>query len=214
MGKGISPNAINKTRAALLKHYPTLHLYQEDGAWFIRGSFPVMVDGVTIDYYLIEFLLEDYPRSIPILKELGGRIPVEADRHVFTNGYCCPFLRDERWKYWPSGSDITDFLRGPVNDYFAGQTYYKLRGTYPFGQRGHGKLGIIEYYSEELGTADEAVIKKCLEYLSKDRPKGHWLCFCGSGKRMRHCHFDKMIELHEKIDPRTAERSLAYLSQS
>jgi hypothetical protein len=209
--KGIRQHTIDGIRVALLKHYPTLHLYREDGAWLVRGPFPVVVEDMIIDHYLIEILLpDDYPKSIPRLKEIGGRIPRKAAWHVYTNGYCCPFLPDERWKYWPRGLDIIDFLKGPVNDYFAGQTYRKLKGSYPFGERRHGKLGIIDYYSEELGTDDQAVIKKCLEYLSTPQPKGHWPCYCGSGERMRHCHFDKMKELHKKIDPRTASVSLSY----
>lgn len=168
-----------------------------------------------IERFFIEILIpRDYPQSIPTVKELGGRIPHDADHHVSPGGFLCPLLPDERWRYWPLDADILAFLSGPLNDYFLGQLYFQKHSVWPFGERGHGREGIVEYYSEELGTADLDVIRRCLEYLSKEQPKGHWPCFCGSGKVMRHCHFEKMIELHSKIDPKTAKYSLSFFIQA
>jgi hypothetical protein len=210
MGRAISQERIEKIRGLLLDRYPSLHLYAETNVWFIRGAFPVKVEGQTIDHYLIEIWLPpDYPKSVPLLKELGKRIPLDPDNHVYPNGFLCVFLPDERWKYWPVGADIIAFLEGPVNDYFLSHTYHSKHNTWPFGERSHGKKGVVEYYAEELGTNNEVIIKRCLECLAlKDPPKGHWRCFCGSGAKLRHCHMIKMIELRHKISPDTAKYTL------
>lgn len=193
----------------LRRHYPSLHLSEMNGRWVIRGRFPVTVDGTVIDNYLIEAtILKDYPDSVPPFREIGGRIPREADWHVYQNGNCCPFVPDERWKHWPRGADMLDFLKGPVNDYFCSQTYRQLKGSYPFGERSHGVLGKWEYYTEELETIDFLVISKCLTYLSADSINNGWPCYCRSGKLLRDCHIKKVKDLRRKIEPQIAKISL------
>ena len=70
----------------------------------------------------------------------------------------------------------------------------------------------MEAYADALGIPHK---KKDLIYhlrlLSKDWPKGHWLCPCGSGKRLRHCHRDDLMALHEKVPPQIAKRMLRRL---
>lgn len=202
---------LQEIKGLLQSQYPTLQLQEDNGEWYIRGPCPVVADEGVIDRFFVEIgIPRDYPQSIPTVRELGGRIPHNADHHVSPGGLLCPLLPDERWRYWPQGADIGAFLKGPLNDYFLGLLYFKKHAVWPFGERAHGRAGIVEYYSEELGTSDLSVIRRCLEYLSKPQPKGHWPCFCGSGKRMRHCHFEKMIELRSKIDPKSAQYSLSY----
>lgn len=41
--------------------------------------------------------------------------------------------------------------------------------------------------------------------------KGHWLCPCRNGKKLRDCHFNQIQELREKISRKVAARSLAIL---
>lgn len=175
----------------LQANYPSLHLIASGSTSPIRGSFPVKHDGKEIDRFLIEVTLpKDFPKAVPIVHEMGGRIPRTVDRHTYESGALCLFLPEERWRYWPEGSSFLDFLTGPVNDFFLSQLYFEQTGEWPFGERRHGALGILDYYVEELGTDDLRIIAKCLQYLSAPQPKGHWLCFCGSGRKMRHCHFE------------------------
>lgn len=198
----------------LRDNYPSLCLTNVGRYPVIRGSFPVRLDRKVLDRFLIEFiLLRHFPKNVPLVREMGGRIPKIADRHVYEGDALCLFLPEERAKYWPEGSSFLDFLTGPVNDFFLSQLYFERHGKWSFGERRHGALGIIDYYAEELGTNNLQVIARCLEYLSAPQPKGHWLCFCGSGKKLRHCHFGKISELHQKIQPAIAANSLTYIRQ-
>ncbi len=195
-------------------YYPSLYLTNAGSYPVIRGPFPVRLDQTVIDKFLIEIiLLRHFPKDVPLVREMGGRIPKTIDRHVYEGDALCLFLPEERVKYWPEGSSFLDFLRGPVNDFFLSQLYFEQHSEWPFGERRHGALGIIDYYAEELGTTNLQVIAKCLEYLSAPQPKGHWLCFCGSGRKMRQCHFRKISELHQKIQPAIAANSLIYVKR-
>lgn len=90
---------------------------------------------------------------------------------------------------------LIDFIRGPIYDFFVSQTYFDLtrkgfgKGVWLYGERGHGIVGRLEFYQEQLAVKDGKYIGKALEYILKKDLKGHWDCYCGSGKRLRDCHY-------------------------
>ena len=199
-------------KAEVEKSYPNLHFYKINGIVQIRGSFLLQHEGKELDRYLIEILIpSDYPRSIPVVREIGDRIPKIPDRHMNEKGDACLFLAEERWEAWPIGSSFTDFLQGPVHNFFLGQSLVERGEQWPFGSWGHGAVGIKEYYSRLLGTEDSQIILSYLSILSKKEIKGHWYCPCGSGKRLRNCHLSFLVDLSKKIPPEVVCRSLLYL---
>jgi hypothetical protein len=208
-----NPALYEEVRQIILVHFPALIVQIENQVVYIRGTLPVLdlTTGEEIDRYLIEIEFPaDYPKAIPIVTEKGGRIPKIIDRHIFpSDGTCCLFVRDEQWRYHPEGTTILEFINGPVYQYFLSQSYFELTGKWLFGERRHGILGILEYYSEELETKDLKFILGFLDYLSKKVVKGHWDCFCGSGKRLRHCHISKLLEMRDRIPRLVARDSLA-----
>lgn len=194
--------------------YPTLHVIVEDVSVYIRGSLFLydMDTRLEIDRYSIEVeLLSNHPKSIPLVKETGGRIPRIPDRHINDDGTACLFVPDERWKHYPKSATIVDFIGGPVYQFFLGQTYFEVTGHWPFGQRKHGVEGLLESYTEILGTKEFKVIYNFISYLSKNQIKGHWSCYCQSGKRLRHCHLKKVFEYRSKISIEIAYESLKKL---
>jgi hypothetical protein len=200
---------IEEISGVLCTLYPTLHIVQTEPKITVRGVFPVRLEGIVLDYYLIEIEIpNDYPNSVPKVRELANRVPREVDYHVYYEGVLCLFLPDERWRYWGEGKDFRAFLEEPVNDFFLGQLYYERHGSFPFGERRHVVQGIYDYYAEELGTSNATATERCISYLTKKKIKGHWKCYCGSGKKLRYCHKDKMWELHGKISSRTAKLTL------
>jgi len=205
------PQAFQELKRQIESKYATLCVFVEKDVVFIRGGLGIEAqDGREVDHYSIEIRLPDnYPnKGIPIVKETGGRLPESLDQHL-PYGIACLFLRDERYKCYPQGSTIIDFIEGPVKDFFLWQVDYKLnKGKSSIGERGHGVKGIIEFYSEELKTSDVVVIRDFLNYLSKQEVKGHWDCYCGSKKKMRDCHFDILLHLKSNIPCDVARRSL------
>src|SRR3546814_10701167 len=78
----------------------------------------------------------------------------------------------------------------------------RLTGKWPFGERAHGTPGLEEAYADALGIPNRRrSLLYHLRLLSQDWPKGHWSCPCGSGKRLRHCHRDEAMAIHQRVPP-------------
>jgi len=205
--------AFHEFQRSVESKYPTLRVVVKNDVVYVRGGLILEApDGRELDRYSIEIQIpDDYPKSVPIVREVGGRLPKVADRHFNpADDTACLFLRDERYKYYSQGSTIIDFIEGPVKDFFLWQTDYDLnKGKSSFEGRGHGVEGIIEFYSEKLKTKDISVIVKFLDYLTAKKVKKNWKCYCGSGKQLRYCHIDKLNNLRAKILRHDAKKSLA-----
>jgi hypothetical protein len=207
------PNLLEQLKAEIERDYPNLHFFIEGDIVFARGSFPISHEGRILDRYQIEIEFpHDYPESLPIVRETGGRIPRTADYHINSNtAEVCLFVPDERWWVLPPGSTFLEFLNGPVRNFFLGQSLVEIGQPWPFGQWLHGADGILEFYTRLLGTNELTIILKYLEYLIKPVIKGHWNCPCGSGKRLRQCHSEQLWDLRNKIPSNVAAKSLQSL---
>lgn len=196
-----NPSLLEKERTEVEAAYPHLHFFVEGEFVVIRGTLPITDEGQVLDRYLIDVQISrDHPKSIPIVRETGGRIAHFRDLHINPeDGTCCVILPDERWRVWPIGSSLRAFLDGPVRNFFLGQSLVAAGGPWPFGQWGHGAEGIREYYSELLGMSDARAIERFLECMSKKKIKGHWLCPCGGGRHLRECHLDLVEKVMRKV---------------
>jgi hypothetical protein len=193
------------------REYPDLRVIVEGGTVFARGSFSVKDGDDILDRFLIQLEFpRDFPDSIPILREIGGRIPWHQDRHTNTNGESCPIVPEE-WLLRSDRDSILEFLAGPVRNFFLGQLAVEQGRHWPFGERPHGISGLLESYAELIGTSDSAAVRRYLDYLSRDIVKGHWDCPCGSNKRLRDCHLEAVKTLRQKIPPWVARSAFARL---
>lgn len=205
-------NLFQELKRLISSKYSSLHISTREGIVYIKGGLILNTpDGKEIDRYLIEIQIpDDYPRSTPIVRETGGRLPKIIDRHFYPNDKtACLFLRDERYKFYPKGSTIIDFIEGPVKNFFIWQMDYDLNGgNSSFGGRPHGANAIFQFYTEELGINNRSIIRNCLYYLSKENINGKWPCYCGSRKRLRGCHLNKLMDLRSKILYTDAKKTL------
>ncbi|MFI5165151.1 MAG: SEC-C domain-containing protein [Thermoanaerobaculales bacterium] len=193
--------------------YPNLHAFPGDDSLTVRGGFPVVVDGTTVDRFQIAVTVPgDYPRALPIMRETGGRIPRVPDRHMEPDGRACLFVEEEARTYFPPGSPLLRFFQGPINTFLVAQLHFENFGTWPFGQRSHGAAGIAEFYAERLQMSQLQAIVTAVGYLRHREIKGHWPCPCGSGKRLRACHMRQILALHDIIPTEVAGRSYARLA--
>lgn len=218
-----NPKFFQELKKSVENKYPTFYVTIENNTVYIRGSLILDGhDGCEVDRYLIEIELpSNYPKSIPLVREVAGRLPKTPDRHFSKTAeyrageHACLFLPLERHKYWPPGSTIIDFIEGPVKDFFYWQTDYDLnKGKSSFGARGHAANGITEFFEEQLGIRDRTAIETILQYLTKEKIKGHWSCYCGSGQILRKCHSNELKQLKEKITQDDAKYLLQIFKQS
>lgn len=212
----VNPELLSDLKNQLATFYPSLHIFNENGKIYIRGNFPIKdkENQKLIDEFKIEIEIPNtYPLDMPLVRETGGKIPKTLDRHFFyPSRTACLFLPEERYIYFPETSTIFDFIEGPVKSFFISQVGFATTGKWPFGERSHDESGIIDYYYGIIGTNDELIITRFIYYLSKEKVKGHWLCYCGSGEKMRKCHFNILIDTRKNIKPRDVLRSLWHMA--
>lgn len=208
-----NPTLFEQIKNSVNSNFPMMVAYIEDDKVFIKGNLQLKDDKhKIIDQYTIEIEIpKNYPKGIPIVRELSNRIPKIANRHVNPDGVLCLFVPDEKWKHYPDGTPIADFIKKIVSPYLLSQSHFEQTGKFLFGERPHGANGILEFYCEILQTKDVDMIKTFITYLSKPRTKGHWLCYCKSGNKLRNCHLSQLIEYRNKIEPQTASGSLGHL---
>ena len=205
---------LDSIRRALREHYPALHAFINGrGLIEIAGAFPVRgADEKELDRFDVALVLpQGFPKELPEVRETSGRIPWKADRHVEPDGKACVIFPDDRWRCFPDGSTVLDYLRGPVHNYFLSQTYWEEHGEWPLGEWDHGELGILEYYRWLVGTEDNLTACRFLHILGKLNLKGHWECPCGSGAKVNDCCKAKIVDLRAKIPPAVARHSYAKL---
>jgi hypothetical protein len=197
----------------LERQYPDLRLIEEAGQLLFRGSFPIEHEGETLDRFLIQISFPNGPSQWPLIREIGGRIPRVKERHINSNnGDICaevPEIVLMRGDF-----QLLDFLNGPVRNFFLGQALVEKGEKWPFGEWDHGKKGLIEAYGKMLGVATETEIGRFLEVLSSENVKGHWLCPCSSGSKIRGCHREKIHDLRQRVTPRIAQQALHRLKTS
>lgn len=127
------------------------------------------------------------------------------DRHINqTTGdrracLCSPLVEDQ---YLVPVFNFKVYFETLVIPFLYGQLFYDKEKRWPWKDLSHGSIGILESYLKIIG-ADKA--KECLEKLLRDTKnwkhikmllaqkspiKGHALCFCLSGSKVRNCHID------------------------
>jgi hypothetical protein len=207
------PWRLEELRGELVARYPTLGAVIEGDRVVIRGTFPVVAEREVLDRYEIEVHLgRDDPHAWPDVREIGGRIPRVADRHVFPrSGNACLCLPEDRAAAWPPGSSILDFLAGPLRNYLLAQTSFEREGTWPFGERAHDADGVLEFYAEQLGSEDLRQGRRLLLLLTREEIKGHWPCPCGSGEPMRRCHLETVRDVRRRVSVTRAKTSLKFV---
>ena len=169
----------------------------------IAGHF--IVSGVQgqgpFDSFEIEVRFKsDFPFSEPTMFETAGRIPKIPDRHVFDgSGRCCTGVWEEAYLNAAVHS-VSGFMDVMVNDYLVSQTVFEANASWPYGERSHGKLGVIEACCDLIGIDHDP--KLCIDmmfYLAGLPWKGHHPCMCGSGDRFRNCHRPHLDSVSQRV---------------
>jgi hypothetical protein len=206
----LSEDLVTQVRQAATAHQPELSVTATKDFIILEGPFVVWGPQGPFDSYQIRVgIPAGFPWEEPLVFETGDRIPKEADRHISPmDGNCCLGVWEE-WLLTAPDHTFGTFLTGLLHDYFVSQTYFTHKREWPFGQRSHDIVGVYESFADLLGIENDAtIIIEHLRLLSMDEAKGHHPCPCNSGKRLRHCHRNKVDELKERVPSAMARRML------
>ncbi len=169
----------------------------DDGAWEILGNLHFLgkLRSETIEdiYSLRIYIPSVYPKELPKVWELGGRIP--KDFHKFSDeSLCLGASLDVKIKFHEH-PNLLGFVERSVVEYLFGYSYKLKHGELPVGERSHGLQGVIEHYKELFSTQDLVVVVKLLEALVCETYQADRQCPCCSGKTLKQCHGETLSNL-------------------
>lgn len=183
-------DTFNKQIETIRQEYPNFQEKQESDHSYLKGILDIPDDdGNIAGSFSIEIHpSKDFPFAFPILYEVGGEIPCEADWHKYFDNSCCLTVLAKEKLICKNGITLVWFVQNIAIPYFANQLYRKQTGKY-LQEYSHGSDGIWEFYAELFYSRDHRVWLHCLENSfgnSKFERNGE--CYCNSGKKYKKCH--------------------------
>lgn len=186
----VNNKAFNEQLDSFVKEYPNFQKKTDSDNPYLKGILDIPDDeGIVAGSFSVEIHpTSDFPYAFPILYEVGGEIPCEADWHKYSDGSCCLTVRAKEKLMCKNGINLVWFVQNIAVPYFANQLYKKQTGKY-LQEYSHGGEGIWEFYAELFHSRDYKVWRRCLENSfgnSKFERNGE--CYCNSGKKYKKCH--------------------------
>lgn len=181
------------------EQYPLFNVLEHEKEYVFAGELGLdhIYDGVrmTGKFNLEITVSKDYPSQIPIVKEVSDRIDKDYP-HRYKDGQLCLASNFELKMYISQNANISSFINMYIIPYLYTYRYYEeYDGVYPFGERSHGIVGDLEYIKELFMVDEWKQVFDIIYFISYSSYRGHLLCPCGSGKRIRNCHSDTLMKV-------------------
>jgi len=145
------------------------------------------------DEYDVAILIpRRYPDRVPTVRETGGK--VSNTHHRFVNGALCLEAPVEVRRVFAGERTLLAYVNRLVVPYLSAYSYKCLHDRMPHGERKHGPLGILDYYTEFFRT-DMPTSLRLLKLLADyDFPRD-CTCPCGRGASLYQCHGSTVLRL-------------------
>lgn len=190
-------NNIERLVNDVINKYPTLSAESTGSGITLHGILILNAEYNDIplyDEYEIEVEIpEDFPKSLPKVREVSNRIP-EDFNHFLDDGSLCLAAVCELADFVASNGTIIGYIEKYVMSYLYAASYFSRYKEIPFGERSHGVDGIKEAYMERYNCDKEDVLISLLCVLAGfQKYRGHDTCPCGSNKKLRDCHGGRIL---------------------
>lgn len=175
----------------LLHRYNGLKIISIDEAEILLAG-NILIDCTAKDYrlckeYLIKVVIPLNSDELPYVFDDGNYIDHNYP-HRYANGRLCLETDTAIRLRFIDGFSLDLWMSEYVETYFFSYEFYRRYGEYPFGERGHGFIGILQTYSDIFYEAESVKIIRLMRSISTQHYRGHAPCPCGSGKKLRACH--------------------------
>ncbi|MCE5340159.1 MAG: hypothetical protein LLF92_03415 [Planctomycetaceae bacterium] len=202
----MNAEVLNKHFNRLKQLYPSLSLIKKiNGECSITGniSFTVKHDGKVVrDDYDIEIMIpDDYPLCPPKVIETNDKILRCPDNHINDDGTFCFGAPLAVKQTFVQKRDLLWFVQEQIVRFLFNHSYKRDYGIRPDGELSHGPEGLLEYYYELFQTQDNITVLEFLRLLSQDRYNDQNLCPCGSGRKIRRCHYRLIKNIRKLYKP-------------
>lgn len=187
-----------------------------DSSIVLKGvfSFSAKFNGGTeiTDSYQLEIAIPAvFPRAIPIVKEIGRRIPRDGKHHVNRDNTLClgsPLRLMQKISEKPSLVGFSEKCLVPY--LYAVSNKLQNGGGFAFSELAHGESGIIVDYLDLLGLKKREQVINALKLLGvKRRIANKKPCPCECGRRLGRCSFHRKLNSYRNITPRSWFRAHA-----
>ena len=175
----------------------------------IKGVFEFIAispSGIKIcdSYSLIMEIPDKFPRDIPLVREVGGKIPRNGKYHINLDETLClgsPLHLLLKVSKKPTLKGFTTECLIPY--LYAVSHKLKYGGEFPFSELQHGDTGIWDDAVELFSLREPAQAKYALFLLGmKKRCANKHLCPCGCGNRLGKCKFNEKIQQFRTLTDR------------
>ncbi|MFK4304703.1 hypothetical protein ABH892_004870 [Paenibacillus sp. RC254] len=156
------------------------------------------------DSYSLSILVPNrFPFHIPIVEEVGGKIPRDHNYHINPDNTLCLGSPLQLLKKLNKNPTINVFAEECLVPYLYAVSF-KLQngGSFIFGELAHGQKGIIDDYTQLLGLGTWEQVVYALRLLGVNkRLANKQPCPCKCGKRLGACNFRKVLNQYRQIAP-------------
>lgn len=175
----------------LLHLYTGLQLNSESADQIVLSG-SILVNRISKGYtlykeYRVEIVVPISSAELPYVIDAGHNID-ERYPHRYVDGRLCLETDTSIRIRFIEGFSLSAWISEYVETYFFSYEYYMRYGDYPFGERDHGIDGVLQTYEEQFKEQDMLKVFRLMASISSQRYRGHMLCPCGSGEKLRTCH--------------------------
>lgn len=185
----------------MLQEYTDLYIEKILGDQIIITG-EILINRLYNDYHLyqkysLSIAIPLEKNELPYIIDSGHHI-IRNYPHIYHDRKLC-LETDTRVKlHFIDGFNLLEWMHDFVEPYYFSYEYFMKYGEFPFGERPHGTLGIVQTYREVFKESDDALILKFIKYIATNNYRGHLPCPCGSGKRTRNCHGKMLLQILNK----------------
>jgi SEC-C motif len=197
---------LRQEQAVVNEYYPGLVFRADDAGlrMSLEGDFILEADcGVPTRIRTRIDFPSNYPASEPTAYDAAGHFPTGLDRHILPDGQFCLWLPPcSSWDN-DNPSSLLRFL-DEVTVFLERQLIYDATGgrEWPGPQYKHGKYGYIEFMLSILGNKGDDFRTLFPVILGHVHPERNELCPCGSKRKYKRCHADRVESIIHRVGRR------------
>lgn len=137
--------------------------------------------------YSVKIVIPLESEKLPYVLDAGNHIDSNYPHRYLSGKLCLETDANIKIRFI-DGFSLEAWMTEYVEPYYFSYEFFQRYGEFPFGERGHGWDGIIQTYSDLFNEPDGVKTIRLMASISTRQYRGHALCPCGSGQKLRTCH--------------------------
>lgn len=150
---------------------------------------------LNIDYKIHLEIPKNYPVELPVVFEAGEK-RVKKFPHINNDNrgtFCLGTEFDIKRKIKPDYS-LSNYIT-LIAEFLGTYVYYSKYGTFPYGERGHGSLGIFETYKEIFNVSTNQQVLNLMQVDKLSNRVRNINCPCNSRLKFKNCHWSTLYSI-------------------